>query len=383
VSIDVDHVNDLIRFFGEHEKAALRAEKRGAMKSELFDLPRRSLLGWQVKYEHEAGFLREVNEVLTPEQLGQRLKVPGSRPYYLQLFLLFQDLLGARQQRMLELGLNEGDPFPEERFDDLAFVADYWERASRTYRNDGKLLPGEAGQTMQILSEPTLDKVRRLLVPVADADYTAARRFGATLDAYCFVAHGEQRDGIFGHGPYQGEDGRVLFFKELNDLRNDFLPWAQTNVRNEFSNVVFAYECRDVATASDMFGGLVTDPLEFDDRIERFAVLTNEGGTLRRLDQETWDDARARCSEATNEIFFAVVDWPPRYRVEYGAYLFANHTKAFTDLAGIAADERLLAAARETAAGTVDRLLAGPDVPAAMMHWGTTAGPLFWPVVPA
>jgi hypothetical protein len=175
----------------------------------------------------------------------------------------------------------------------------------------------------------------------------------------------------------------VLFFKEFNDLRNDFLPWAQTNVRNELSNVVFAYECRDVATASDMFGGLVTDPLEFDDRIERFAVLTNESNTLRQLGPETWSEARERCSEATNEIFFAVVDWPPRYRVEYGAYLFANHTKAFTDLAGIAADDRLLAAARETAAGTVDRLIAGPDVPAAMMHWGTTEGPLFWPVVPA
>lgn len=383
MSIDVDHVNELIRFFGEHEKAALRAERRGAMKSELFDLPRRSLLGWQMKYEHEAGFLREVNEVLTPEQLGHRMKVPGSRPYYLQLFLLFQDALGARQQRMLELGLREGDPFPEERLDDLAFVADFWERASRAYRNDGKLLPGEAGRTMQILAEPTVDEVRRLLVPRADADYPAARRLGATLDAYCFVAHGEQRDGIFGHGPYQGEDGRVLFFKEFNDLRNEFLPWAQTNVRNELSNVVFAYECRDVATAFDMFGGLVTDPLEFDDRVERFAVLTREGDTLRRLGPEAWHEAREQCSEATNEIFFTVVDWAPRYRVEYGAFLFANHIKAFTDIAGIAADDRLLAAARETAAGTVDRLIAGPDVPAAMAHWGTTEGPLFWPVVPA
>lgn len=383
MSVDLDHVNELIRFFGEHEKAALRAERRGAMKSELFDLPRRSLLGWQMKYEHEARFLREVHEVLTPEQLGHRMKVPGSRPYYLQLFLLFQDTLGARQQRMLELGLREGDPFPEERLDDLAFVADFWERTSRAYRNDGKLLPGEAGRTMQILAEPTLDEVRRLLEPRSNADYPAARRLGATLDAYCFVAHGEQRDGIFGHGPYQGEDGRVLFFKEFNDLRSDFLPWAQTSVRNEHPNVVFAYECRDVATASDMFGGLVTDPLEFDDRIERFAVLTQESNTLQRLAPETWDDVRERCSEATNEIFFSVVDWPPRYRVEYGAYLFANHTKAFMDIAGIAADDRLLAAARETAAGTVDRLIAGPDVPVAMAHWGTTEGPLFWPVVPA
>ena len=117
VGMSVDRINELIRFFGEHEKAALRAEKRGAMRSVLFDLPRRSVLGWQVKYEHEAGFLREVAAVVPPEELGRRMKIPGSRPYYLQLFLLMQDTLGARQQRMLELGLREGDPFPEERLE--------------------------------------------------------------------------------------------------------------------------------------------------------------------------------------------------------------------------------------------------------------------------
>lgn len=379
--MSVDRINELIRFFGEHEKAALRAEKRGAMRSVLFDLPRRSVLGWQVKYEHEAGFLREVAAVLPPEELGRRMKIPGSRPYYLQLFLLMQDTLGARQQRMLELGLREGDPYPEERPKDLAFVVDFWERSSRAYRNDGKLLPDEAGRTQPILAEPALEEVRSLLRPMDAQAFAAARRLAATLEVYCFVAHGEQRDGIFGHGPYAGDDGRVLFCKEFNDLRNDFLPWARTTARNVYSNVVFAYECRDVHVVCDMFGGIVTDPLEFDDHIERFAVLTQEGGELRPLGPDDWADAVERGAEATNEIYFTIVDWPDRFRVEYGAYLFANHMKPFLDAAGIDADERLLAAARETAAGYVDKLLAGPDTPAAMVHWGTTDGPLFWPVV--
>jgi hypothetical protein len=55
--------------------------------------------------------------------------------------------------------------------------------------------------------------------------------------------------------------------------------------------------------------------------------------------------------------------------------------KPFLDLAGIDGDERLAAAAAETAAHYVDQLIAGPDVPATMVHWGTTDGPLFWPVV--
>lgn len=381
MTVDVVRLNELIGFFGEHEKAALRAEKRGALTSTLFDLRRRSVLGWQVKYEHEAGFLREVTDVLSPEEVGQRMKVPGSRPYYLQLFLVLQDPLGARQQRMLELGLQEGEAFPEERLDDLAFVADFWERCSRAYRNDGKLLPDEAGRTQPILDEPSLDAVRTLLRPVGDVDRAAARRLFATLEAYCFVAHGEQRDGIFGHGPYEGEDGRVLFCKELNDLRNDFLPWARTSVRNAYDNLIMAYECRDVAVTCDMFGGIVTDPLEFDDRVERVAVLTQERGVPRAVEPGEWPDAVERCSEATNEIYRTVVGWPDRFRVEYGALLFANHTKAFLDLAGIEADARLRAAAQRTVDGYLERLLAGPDVPAAMVHWGTTEGPLFWPAV--
>jgi hypothetical protein len=381
--VNVERLNELVAFFGEHHKAALRAEQRGKMTSVLFDLPRRSVLGWDLKYDFEASFLREVAAVMTPDEVGRRMKVPGGRPYYLQLFLLFQDTFGARQQRMLEQGLHEGDPFPDERLDDLLFVTDFWERSSRAYRNDGKLLPDEAGRTQPIFDDATLDEVRGLLVPVAE-DYTAARRFAATLDAYCFVAHGEQRDGTFGHGPYEQEDGSILFFKEFNDLRNDFLPWARTETRNTYSNVVVAYECRDVRVACNMFGGLLTEPLEFDDRIERFAVLTQEGGELRRLGPAEWAPAQAACTEATNEIYFRVVDWPDRYRVEYGAYLFANHVKPFLDLAGIDADDRLRAAAEETIARHAERVISGPDVPAVMATWsGTSEGPIFWRVVPA
>jgi hypothetical protein len=378
---DLERVNGVIRFFGEHEKAALRAERRAAMRSTLFDLPRRSILGWQTKYEHEAGFLREVAAVMPPEEVGRRMKVPGSRPYYLQIFLLLQDTLGARQQRMLELGLQEGDQFPEERLDDLAFLVDFWERCSRAYRNDGKLVPDEAGRTQPILRSDTLDEVRSLLRPVGGLDLGAARGLAATLETYCFVAHGEQRDGIFGHGPYEQDDGRVVFFKEFNDLQNDFLPWTRTTARNVVANVVFAYECRDVGVACDMFGGIVTDPLEYADRVERLAVLTRADGELRPLSPDDWPAAQERGTEATNEIYFAVVDWPDRYRVEYGAYLFANHMKPFLDLAGIDADARLMAAARETVDRHLDRLIAGPDVPAVMVHWGTTEGPLIWPIV--
>lgn len=380
-AMTVERLNELIHAFGEHEKAAIRAERRGAMRSPLFDMLRRSVLGWQLKYDYEPAFLREVAAVVPPEEMGRRMKVPGSRPYYLQLFLLLQDTLGARQQRMLELGLQEGDRFPEERLDDLLFVVDFWERASRTYRNDGLLVPDEGGGTQPILDDDSLAGVRSLLQPVEPEALAAARRLAATLEAWCFVAHGEQRDGIFGHGPYTGEDGSVLLFREFNDLRNEFLPWVAGTTRNLHDNAVFAYECRELGVRCDMFGGLVTDPLEFADRIERFAVLTQVDGVVRPLAPETWREVEGTAAEATNEIYFRIVDWDPSFRYEYGAYLFANHLKAFLDAAGIDADDRLREAARETIGRRGPAVAAGPDVPAAMVHWGTTEGAFIWPVV--
>ncbi len=88
----------------------------------LFDLPRRSLLGWFALYEHQAGFLRELMDHMAPEEIGRRMKTPGTRPYHLQLFIIMCSHFLARQQRMLDLGLSEGDPFPEERHDDLVTV---------------------------------------------------------------------------------------------------------------------------------------------------------------------------------------------------------------------------------------------------------------------
>jgi hypothetical protein len=254
-TVDLARPNELILTFGAHHKAAIHAEKRATAASPLFDLPRRSLLGWFLKLDHTASFMREVAEVVTPEEIGRRMKQPGMRPSYMQHFLLFQDMLGARQQRMLELGLAEGQRFPAERLDDLLFVAD-----------------------------------------------------------------------------------------------------------------------------CDFFGGLVTDPLDFTDRIERFAVLTNESGVVRALPPASWPDVVAAATDATNEIYFDVVGWEPEMRVGYGAMLFANHPKPFLDLAGIDADDRLAKAAAETLDRYLDEVLAGPAVPLMFVHWTAAEGHLDWPV---
>jgi hypothetical protein len=382
--ISLDRVNELIGLFGTHFKADFRAERREAMRSILFDLARRSPLGWQCLYEHQARFLREISELAAPEVIGRRMRGLGRRPYALQPFIVMVGHLGWRAQRMLDLGLSEGDPFPEERVDDIAFVVDWWARVQDAYRQDGFLVPNQAEGACTILDEPDLERLRAATVRAGSERLAHVRRMAATLELYCFVLHGEQRDGIYGHGPYPQPDGSVLFVREFNDLRNDYLPWAATETRNRWDSVVIAYRARDVTVRCDMFASMTVEPHEFADRLEGISVFGIADGDARPtpLDDAEVEAVQSAAADAAEQLYLAALSWDDRYKIAYGAPLFANHLWSVAQVAGAGAEmgERIMAACNETAERRVEELLAA-DVPSVWAHMGTGEGETFWPVV--
>jgi hypothetical protein len=382
--LSVERVNELIRLFGENQKREMRAERREAMRSVLFDLPRRSSLGWQCLHDNQYTFLQELCRHTTPEEVGRRMRVPGSRPYALQPFIIVCSHLGHRQQRMLDLGLRPGDPFPEERPDELAFLMDFWARLQGAYRSDDVLLPGEADGSLPILDAEQIRELAALAKPVDEERYTAIRRMAATLELYGFMLHGEQRDGIFGHGPYALDGGRVLYCREFNDLRNDYLPWAATQVRNPLDNVVVAYVAHDVVVSCDMFGSSRVEPHDPSDRLDGVAVLTNERGTLRELADAEIEAVQHAAADGQEELFMKAVEWDAAYKISYGAPLFANHVKPYFDLVQMPGAEDAARRLKEACEATAERHvrdLLEADVPSFWRHVGTTEDDLYWPMV--
>jgi hypothetical protein len=310
----------------------MKNEARSDLASDLFDVRRRTWVGFECYYEAAPALLRRlVTEGVSPEEIGRRMKVPGSRPYYLQLFLLMSNYLGSRQERVLQNG-TAPERQSEEAFEDLRTLVEFFARTTAAYRNDGDLMPIAPDENQCVLERSWLAKVVDLLGPTDDL--AAITSMSAMLSLYLFILHGEQRDGQFDHGPYPGPEGTQVIVREFNDLGNTYMPWAGPRTEIPYSNVCVAYACSDVAMRFTIFGGAVTDPSEIGCRVKAVAAFTRVGDELHPLDAEDMAALAAAAKREQMEIYRRVVAWEPVERWRYGLYLYANSLIPFFTIVG-------------------------------------------------
>ncbi|MGE4425573.1 MAG: hypothetical protein AB7G37_03865 [Solirubrobacteraceae bacterium] len=375
----LEEVNALIAAFSTAHEKTMRAERRTSMKSVLFDLPRRSSLGWEAIYEHGPRLVRELEARCPPEELGRRMRRVGSRPYAMQAFMLACGFLAARQQHLLDAGIEPGRPFAED-LDGLTTVIGFWGRLMRAYRGDDAVLPEAAGGALRILDDATVAEAEALLRPVTGEQIATIRRFAATLTLYCFILHGEQRDGIFGHGPYARPDGSTLFVQEYNDLAQSPLPWADTDAQGPFPAVAILYGARDVRVGCDLFGSMVVDPPDFAENVTHARAVVAGPDGLRALDDAEIDEVERAATAAQQELYLRAVGWDERFKITYGAPLFANHIAPFFTLAGERdAFTRIAAEFSVTAERFVDRLAGSDAIPTMWEHMADPATTFYWP----
>lgn len=326
--------------FGADMVHTTNREKRAAMSSPLYDMQGRSMLGFIAVNAAAPELIERLGHELTPEQVGGRMRDVLMRPYFLQVFILFEGFLMARQRNLVGHG---GSGAGEEAA--TVLVADWVERVCRAYRNDDNLFPGAV-----VLDQPILapEQVGRWAGGEALREELAARaqRAIGQIELYALTVHGEQRDGNFDHGPYLDETGRQIVFHEINDLANDFLPWVGPEQRLGLDavGIVRSYD-PGARITFDIFGTSAVQPSGSPFR--QHALLAREGETVRRIEVEELEEIAARATVATGELFAKIAKWEPDYRTGYGRPLFLNHLLPFARLAG---SDELEAWLREEAA---------------------------------
>jgi hypothetical protein len=290
------------------------------------------------------------------------MKQPGARPYYLQLFILMSNYLSAREQRIL-VGGEPPEAGSAKEQHELEVLVDFFTRATRAYREDGGTVPSAPEFDQRILGADWVAACEDLLGPTDQM--AEAQAAVAAVSLYSFLLHGEQRDGHYDHGPYELADGTRLLLHELNDLTNDFLPWAEQERPLAVSNICVAYALREVEMQFSIFGGCLTDPVDFRSRVERVAIFTVDGGVARRLPLDELQGLALRAGELQADLYGRIVDWPDIERVRYGRWLYGNHLVPFLRMVDEPAlVERAAARFREVGQVAAEEFIAGPPIPA-------------------
>ena len=370
-------VNQLIHLFGESVKHFFRDQNRSAMTSPIFNLPSRLVLGSHCYHENLPRLLSEITSRASEEDIGGGMKRLCARPNYVHLNSLALGFLVGREQARL-MGAKTGDNDGE-----VATVLEFWARVARSYRNDGLLLPDEAGFTIPILANETVnDLVPRLRGDLPKDITRRLHRMIATLELYTFILNGEARVGVFHHGPYPVEGGDSIVVKELTGLREDFYPWARLDARLPYDHLAYVMRLRNVKSKFVLFGTLTTEPSDYKSQIVAREVFIVDDGSARPLPAEEFADLTAIAGDAQLELYRKVIDWDERYRIEYGADLYGCLLKCFADPLGFGDQygETIRSRFAETVERHVDDLLSGGQPPRVLEHIAKTDGPIFAPL---
>ena len=378
-----EEIRGEISRYGAAVRDFFHAGQRATLISPLFNVPARLVVGSHCFFEHAPDILRRVSEAAAPEDLGAASRAVGHRPNGVALNALALGYLNGREQRRLVEGIAPDAPLPDERMEDTASLMDFWGRFGRAYvDHPAGFLPGEMNHRLPVLPPEIREHLLSLMrSAVSTAERVAIRRTMAVTELYTFIQNGEARVGVFNHGPYPLPGGDSLVVKELVGLRDRFLDW-DVEERPHVDALARVMRVHDVVATVDLFGSLVTDPFEFEDRIVAEEVVTVEDGRLRRLGPDELTSVATEAANAQVRMYEQAAEWSPDYRVAYGADLYASLLVTFTRAAGLDLDDEVRARFRATAERVVPGLRDGVEQPLVLGRLGARDGELYSPVLP-
>jgi hypothetical protein len=325
-----DAFSDAIRRF--------MSERSTIIETTLFDLPNKIVLGQYAGADVLPGVFTELESRIAPDELGRRRRVPGltlalglSGTLWIYLF--------GRLQRYLDAGWPDKDVDLGDH-EEAARIIRYWTEIALAYRGDGTLVAEGTGDKAVIRCLDS-DDIERLagaaLERGAPDDVSLLRRSLAQIELYLFLIHGEQRDGIFNHGPYELADGRRLVVKELTDLQNQFMSWVTEDVWLSTPRIVVPIVLRDVTCRFDMFGTLYTEPEDYFPFVEGLEILS--GDDLTPIGEDDLGRIGAHAQRIQRDVFRTMARWDERFKLVHAATQYANVNYPLLSLAGCSDDE--------------------------------------------
>ena len=349
--ISPERLARLVQRAGESMREFYQAGRRSSLTSPMFNVPGRMTVGGEVYFRHLPALLRELDGIVGVDELAGRAGALCTRPHYLTMQSFMHGYLNGREQRRLDAGLASGEPLADERYEDLAVVMDFWDRAMRAYLRADLVLPEETGGAIRPLAADAVAELAATLRPVTSDEaawQVKVRRAVATAELYTFIANGESRVGVFHYGPYPLPGGDILLIKELNGLHDRFLPWVNVPLP-PFENLARVMRLREVTARIGAFGTLVTEPREYEANLVAEQLVSRVDGALHSLTDDEIAALQAGTSQAQLRMYEEAAGWDARRQVAYGADLYAALLVPWFQAAGADVRDRVVALFRSVA----------------------------------
>ena len=329
----VDEVNRWIRYHGDISK--VMTAERTSLESQLMPVSAYILLACVESYRRWPDMIERIEKRTPVEDVVAGAAGPGSQinPVYLwslaNFFLLGRQILTAF-----------GQIPPDEGVDRIGAVLDFWRRAALAYRGDGHTQAWDAGFriTPPSYTGGPIETLLEAAVPADDDLRRRVRSLSATLYQYLFLLYLDTRVGTGDTGPYEGPGGATVIVRDFYRLgRSDFW-WSEVCGDQPYQNLTAALVLRDVDVKVNDWGTSITEPEDYLDRLEAFALFTSDGGTLRPVPLDDLESIVAGARRAQSAHYRQIHAWSIREKLVAGAYVYFTFLKPFADAAGVDLD---------------------------------------------
>jgi hypothetical protein len=337
--ISVKETNELIKYASKVFDKLFA--NRFLIESQLFPVSEYIMVSCVNSYEKFYDQLKRLTEKISPEEIARReagklfTEITPLQIFNIQMFPCF-----GRTVRISNLYKDNPMREPKEKFNQIRFILDFWQRLAKNYY-DGSLTIDEMGGTCQIASRESLNLVKNKLEKIDPDKLKNLRHMIAHLDQLAFLDECETRMKISNHGPYyiSEKPDEFIVIKEivrLYDGKTVQWPWSETDAEAPYSNILVAYQLKgDIECYYNDWGTLTTKPTEIKDKITKYCLLSKKGNKIIELDEAIIKEFRKYAQLAHKELYLKYAKWTKLQRLEAGALVYNKNFDRFTNLVGI------------------------------------------------
>jgi len=316
---------------------------RTVQESKLFPVnPYIALSYYNCWYRYPEIF-RKIEEVMTPEELGDRAREVSMSANAIMLGIIQQFFLGGRQF-LIDMGMID----PTDGIEDIKYVLDFAQRVNRSYhRQSGYTLNSDMNHRAQLLPERTLQvfEADALGCTPGDKLHTAVVKFLATASQYAFLKNCECRLGIHNSGPYKVGDKEMLV-RDFVDLAEGDYPWLDGVAGDiEYNNVTLPVIMKDTHFHMvDDWGSFEATPSYDHDNMVAVGLYTSDylsnGYIPVHMDNASeladyLDHMRDQMQNATSELWKRMAGWSRDQMIDAGLLVYYAVPKDLAHIAGV------------------------------------------------